>query len=91
MKKLSLCLICFASFFIYGCPPIEEVVDNMSITEIEIINDSSYDLNITFKEIPPYRGFAGEIYLLKTESCSLYIYDGCYAPQSKRRKGKHHI
>jgi hypothetical protein len=79
MKKLSLCLICFALFFIVGC------VDYGANTEIEIINDSSYNLHITFEEISPYLGFNGEIYLLKNESLSFHIWAGLGGKDIKPR------
>jgi len=72
MKKLSLCIICCAFLFLISCIQRDWAAD----TEIEIINDSSYNLNITFEEISPYRGFTGEIYLLKTESSLFYIWTG---------------
>ena len=42
--------------------------ETWSCTEITIINNSSYNLNITYEYIRP-SGFKGEVYLLKTESC----------------------
>jgi len=85
VKKLSLCLICFALFFIYGCPVPEVIVDYAADTEIEIINDSSYNLNINFKEIPPDRGFTDEINLLKSESSFFNIWTGLGGKDIKPR------
>jgi hypothetical protein len=70
MKKLSLYLICFTTLFVIDCG------DYSADTIIEIINDSSYNLNIAFEEIPPYSGFTDEVYLLKTESISILIWSG---------------
>jgi hypothetical protein len=80
MKKLSLCLICFASLFIVCC-----VVDYDAYTEIEIINESSYNLHIAFEEISPYLGFSEEIYLLKSESLSFRIWSGLGGKDIKPR------
>jgi hypothetical protein len=79
MKKLNLCLICFALLFIVGC------VDYSAHTEIEVINESSYNLHITFEEISPYLGFNEEIYLLKSESVLFYIWSGLGGKEIKPR------
>lgn len=72
MKKLNLFLICCAALFAVSCVAKDYGAD----TEIEIINNSSYNLNITFEEISPYYGFIGEIYLLKTESGLFHLGTG---------------
>ena len=70
MKKLG--FISFIALFVIGCV----VTDYGADTAIEIINDSSYNLNIAFNEIPPYSGFTDEVYLLKTESSFIHIFSG---------------
>ncbi|MCL2593727.1 MAG: hypothetical protein FWD82_10255 [Defluviitaleaceae bacterium] len=76
MKKLGLSFICFVGIFANGCIEGFVATDWAADTEIEIINDSSYNLNITFERIPPYSGFDGEIYLLKTETALFYLWSG---------------
>ena len=55
MKRLIFCFVCIISLFIIGCEPYPEP-DPYIETEIEIKNESSYNLHITFKSIPSGSG-----------------------------------
>lgn len=63
MKKLGLFFVCVFALLVVGCFWGEV----WNCTEITIINNSSYNLNISFEYIY-YSGHKSEVYLLKTES-----------------------
>ena len=52
MKRLIFCIACFILLFIIGCKEPNPHIE----TEITVKNESSYNLHITFKEIPSNSG-----------------------------------
>jgi hypothetical protein len=52
------------------------MVDYSATTEIEVVNESSYNLRIIFESVPPYLGFDEKIDVAIGESVSFNIFSG---------------
>jgi len=71
MKNYFFYFICLFSIFLINCTS-----DPWIETEIEIKNESAYNLHITFKKILPNSGFNGNINLNKEESYIFWLEAG---------------
>jgi len=67
MKTLKWCVICFFVLISLNC------VDYSAYSKIEVINESSYNLQIIITEIPPFLGFRQDFEIMKGGSVSFTI------------------
>jgi hypothetical protein len=70
MKKSIFYSICFVSLFLVNC---DNGGSSWVSTNITFLNESSYDLHITIKAIPPNLGFSKEINIKKGESVETWL------------------
>jgi hypothetical protein len=70
MKKLIFYSICFVSLFLINCDKGES---SWFSTNIIFLNESSYNLHITIKAIPPNLGFSNEINIKEGESVETWL------------------
>jgi len=82
MKRFIFCFVCIISLFIIGCKEADPYIE----TEIEIKNESSYNLHITFKSIPSGSGgFNGQFDVEKEKSVVFWLTAGQKSEGVKNR------
>jgi hypothetical protein len=70
MKKIIFCSICFISVFLINCGRGESLWVS---TRIKFLNESSYNLHVSIRAIPPHSDFNREFDLEKGEYFDTWI------------------
>jgi hypothetical protein len=70
MRKIIFCSICFVSLFLINCDNEES---SWVSTNINFLNESSYNLHVSIKTVPPHLDFSREFNLKKGETFETWL------------------